>query len=257
MAAQTCVAMMKISVPQAEAEGDITHTSLDEVHKSVGNVHKMKMANVRETRNALLKESSLITSFAVAGNRGRGSDECDKSKHMVLDEHEQTHVFNHTEQEHAKGATVANSKLRHEILSQLKIEILRSTLQGCLKRMGLTWRPTKPRKKTFKAHRKDSIGTFLIECAKARADPEMELSFADESFIHKGCGRKNSHMDDESRLNRGSGKGQRLIILHAITKHCPLCELHRDGTLADNLEWNRDTPHPKEAPDGLKSAECL
>ncbi len=40
-------------------------------------------------------------------------------------------------------------------------------------------------------------------------------------------------------MERGSSKGKRLIILHAITKDGPV------GKRAD-LKWNKDMPHPME-----------
>eukprot|EP00957_Ditylum_brightwellii_P094936 7229727-Ditylum_brightwellii.AAC.1 len=47
-------------------------------------------------------------------------------------------------------------------------------------------------------------------------------------------------------FNKGSGKGPRLIILHAITKDRPLC-LRDDNELpVDNLTWNGQTPHPQD-----------
>eukprot|EP00957_Ditylum_brightwellii_P045875 3479894-Ditylum_brightwellii.AAC.1 len=44
-------------------------------------------------------------------------------------------------------------------------------------------------------------------------------------------------------FNKGSGKGPRLIILHAMTKDGLLCLRDDNGLLVNNLMWNGQTPH--------------
>ena len=59
-------------------------------------------------------------------------------------------------------------------------------------------------------------------------------------------------------ISRKSGKGRRLIILHAIAEDGPLVEYDTDTDRPlDDLEWNKDTPHPKIREDGKVTAELL
>ena len=81
--------------------------------------------------------------------------------------------------------------------------------------------------------------------------------YTDQSYIHSTHCAGNSYMSEGKCLNKGSGKGRRLIILHAITKFGPLCERLPNGVPVDDLSWKGDTPHPVDRADGKHTAECL
>eukprot|EP00957_Ditylum_brightwellii_P107152 8175114-Ditylum_brightwellii.AAC.1 len=75
------------------------------------------------------------------------------------------------------------------------------------------------------------------------------MVFIDESYIHKYYihkyhQQKFSSMHEESEINKKSGSGNCLIILHAITEDGPLTEYKLDGSPVDSLEWNGNTLHP-------------
>ena len=255
MAAQTALSLMRHALAQAIATDDSRVLFISIIDKEVGRIHKMKVDHVRMIRKSLCEEEAIIVAF---GDGVRGGAAGNYNHKRVLNAEQQGYIFNYIEQEHAAGATVTNGKLRHEIFCLFDIDIVRSTLQGYLHRMGLTWRPTKARKKTFKAYRADAVGTFLIEYAKAKQDPDCVMVFIDESYIHKGHGVSSSYFDATSEFSKGAGKGTRLIILHAITEDGPLCDLDVDGQPVDNLKWSGDTPHPDgDIPGGLTTAECL
>ena len=162
-------------------------------------------------------------------------------------------IVNCVEDQHLLGATVTNQKLRHEIFSQFEIELARSTVQNYLHRLGLSWRPTKPRAKTFKAYRSDAIGSYLIDYVAAKkrvAEGEVVAVCTDESFIHQGHQRGSSYFgNNSSAFNKKSGKGPRLIILHAMAEDGPICD-YEDGKPIDDLVWNGNTPHPHLREDG-------
>jgi hypothetical protein len=48
--------------------------------------------------------------------------------------------------------------------------------------------------------------------------------FTDETYINKIHASSKSYLSNTSQVSRGSSKGHRLIILHAITLDGPLCE---------------------------------
>lgn len=55
---------------------------------------------------------------------------------------------------------------------------------------------------------------------------------SDESYIHQNHAPAKSwikHGPDGARINRGSSKGKRLVIIHAITKDGPLVTRDNDG----------------------------
>lgn len=129
-------------------------------------------------------------------------------------------------------------------------------MQGYLKRMGLTWRKTKSRKKRFNLCRGDTAGTHAILCVASKLDPDGVVVFIDESCIHKSHGVEFSYLDSQSEVNKSSSKGARMIILYDITEDSPLCKTF-DYVQADYLVWKKDMPRSEEAPDGAKTAECL
>ena len=168
MAAQTGLSLMKHAVREANETDDAAVLSTTMIDEEVAKIHRMKLDHVRASRKSLCEEDSLVVRFS-EGGRGGAADKYSHKNQTVLDEDQAAFVFNYIEEQHALGATVTIAKLSHEIYVAFDIKICRSTLQQYLHQMGLTWRPTKAKKKTFKAYRADAVGTFLIEYAKAKA----------------------------------------------------------------------------------------
>jgi len=54
-----------------------------------------------------------------------------------------------------------------------------------------------------------------------------------------------------------SGKGRRLVILHAIAEDGPLTERFENGDPVFDLKWSGDTPHSTSRLDNKKTAELL
>ena len=259
MAMQTVLYYMEAAREQAEETEDITALSLTLVDASVSRHHGMKMDHVRECRKTLLEGNEMVSATSSSSNRGAGSE--NYSKTMVLDHDERKFILEYIDTQHSDGKTVTNRKLRKAIHVQLDVEIARSTLQRYMRCLGMSWKPTKPKARTYKAYRQDSIGTFLIGYSKLkeriRNDGRIIPVFTDESYIHQGHGRSMSYFrEGGSDFNKKSGKGPRLIILHAISQYGPVCE-YEDGLPIDDLKWNGNTPHPTLRDDGCRTAECL
>ena len=92
--------------------------------------------------------------------------------------------------------------------------------------MGLAWAPIKAKKNSFAAHRKKQIRDFLVELdgytrAIDNGDDTHVFVFTDESYVNTNHGLKKSYMKKDDSKNSGvkvkTGKGRRLVILHAIT----------------------------------------
>ena len=74
-------------------------------------------------------------------------------------------------------------------------------------------------------------------------DCEYVYVFTDESYVNTGHGITKSYIpsdkDKDSGITKKSGKGRRLIILHAITVDGPLAAKDETGDYVDELKWAR------------------
>ena len=66
-----------------------------------------------------------------------------------------------------------------------------------------------------------------------------------------------SYLGSDSTINRSASKGERLVILHAITPFGPLCERDERGIPVSDLKWNGDTPHPTKRNDNELTCELM
>lgn len=253
-AAQSCFCAMKDCLAAARNDRDVEVLSLTTIDHTIAKTQKMKKEDhVTEIQKSFLEEDLLVVAFGDNTRRGAGSDKHEKV--MVLTADECAFMFNFAEEQHRQGMTITNRKLRHEVLCE--IEISRSMMQQHIKQMGLSWRPTRARKMTFKGHRTDAVGTFLIAHARALQDPEVGMVYIEKLCVHKNQSVTHSHLDSKSEHKKALGKGPRLIILRALTIDGLLCDVEPDGQPVNNLLWKGDTPCPVELPNGLSSAECL
>ena len=133
-------------------------------------------------------------------------------------------------------------------------------------KLGLSYRKVKPRKRTLGAYRLEVIRDFLIEYDKyyklIEEGKDYVFVFMDESYVHSTHSSERSFMpQDNNLINKPSGKGTRLIILHAITKFGPLTELDDVGRPIYDLIWRgpkKGTCQPRErsGPDDPAKINC-
>jgi len=258
MSMQTALHLMQEARHDAEEDDQPGYLNLNTVDNTTASIHGMKYQHVKDIRKTLAEENELIIACGDVKKRGAGSEACPSQ--LALNYEKQQQLVEYVDDQHLLGMTVTNKKLRHEIFTRFDVEISRSCCQKYLHRLGLTWHPTKPKAKTFKAYRSDAIGSYIIgySLVKRRAAAgEVVLVYTDESYIHQGHQRKESYFrKGGGEFNKKSGKGPRLIILHAITEHGPLCEYEDDKPI-DDLAWTGNTPHPELRADGKRTAECL
>jgi transposase len=130
------------------------------------------------------------------------------------------------------------------------------------KQLGLSWKPIKSKKKNMGAYRMDALRSFLISYNNLlveydnNVDNNFEFVYTDESYIYKNHAASKSWIHDTSIVNRSTSKGERLIILHAISPSGPLVERVNNKPI-DDLSWNKDTPHSKSRLDGKLTCELL
>jgi transposase len=195
--------------------------------------------------------------------------ECyEQSTKNKLSKIELQQMISEVDERHRAGRSVTNRIMRNFIKDKFNKSMGRSSVQRYFTILGLQWKPIKCKKRNVGAYRMDLLRDFLIKYNDYYTkfieadDPEKDCDFifvyTDETYINKGIGSSHSYfganLNDE--FNRSASKGERVVILHAITPFGPLCD-RIDGIPIDDLKWKGDTPHPSKRTDGLLTCECI
>ena len=168
-------------------------------------------------------------------------------------------------QQHSEKKTVTRSKIVGKILTDHQVKISRTQVSRIMRQIGKTWAPVRPKRRTLAAQHHEALRNFLItldKLEKMKADGNSEnvvYVFMDESYVHENHQSKYSYLTKDEVDNGtdwSTGKGKRLIILHAITEDGPLAERDEHGYPIDCLDWRGDTPHPKDI-EGKLTCETL
>jgi hypothetical protein len=159
---------------------------------------------------------------------------------------------------HSNGSTVNCTIMKNFLNNKFKVDIHETTIGSYLKKVGLSYKPVKAKKRNLGAYRMDLLRDYLLEFNDLykiyKEDPEncpFVFVYTGESYIHKGLGSTNSWTKSDSIINKSASKGTRLIMIHAITPNGPLCEREDNNKPVDDLEWKGDTCHPKNRTDKL------
>jgi hypothetical protein len=154
--------------------------------------------------------------------------------------------------------------MRRNIKSQIEISISQSSMNFYFHRLGLSWKNVKGKKKNVGAYRMDALRDFIIEYNTIVREFNRDSNpctytpvFTNESYVNQNHAGKYSWLKEDSTVNRSSSRGERLIILHAISPFGPLCEKYDNNYSISDLVWKRDTPHPTTRADGLLTCETL
>jgi len=241
---------------------ELTWTKIDklvakELHKSAQTVREIRQTFIDENEVLLYGEE-----FGDGSIRGAGAANYSTTNTNKLTGEHLAELIKYVDGEHAEGRTVTNRICRNHIRDQFGIQLAKSMMSRYFCRLGLSWQPVKSKKRRVGEYRMDAIRDYLIgldKLVKEKAlDPDSKIIFVftDESFIHQNHSSRFSFLGQDKGINKSSGKGRRLIILHAITEDGPLCE-YIDLMPVDDLKWNGDTPHPTPREDGKRTAECL
>ena len=173
-------------------------------------------------------------------------------------------LVDEVDRQHSNGKTVTNQLLRNYLVHCYNVKVCRKTMAKYMSVLGLSWQPVKAKKRNVGAYRMDLLRDYLINFSNLYVqfirNPEecdFVFVFTDETYVHRNHSSKNSYMSSNSTINRSSSKGQRLVILHAITPFGPLCEREENGVPVSDLKWNGDTPHSKELSNGKLTCELM
>jgi transposase len=223
-------------------------------------VHREHLTELRRT---FLEEGDVVI-FGGENARGRAADSYDHSSQQKVSNEHLLEMVKYIDQQHSEGRSVMNRKVLNWFRQEQGVVLSRRTVQRKLQDLGLSWSKVKPRKRPLSSFRLKTIRDYLISFDKLVYDIEngnpdgLVFAFTDELYVH------NMHSLDHSYLQKGkehirrtSSKGRRLIILHAITKEGPLCEMDEFGKPVDDLKWKGDTCHPTPRDDRKLTCETL
>jgi transposase len=146
---------------------------------------------------------------------------------------------------HGNGRTITNRIVRNYLAIKFNIKISRSAVSMYFGRLGLTWKKISNKKRNPGNYRVDLMRSFLIDYSKLYNefinDPEgcpFIFVYTDESYIHKmHCGNFSYLPENVKEINRSNNKGDRLIIIHAITPFGPVAEYDDNNEPVCELEW--------------------
>jgi hypothetical protein len=167
--------------------------------------------------------------------RGAGSPRYVSKRKLNPDQLAQ--LLNHINEVHFNGATNSISQLQKFFKNELKVDMSTRTIINYMRWLGLSWKKANPRKRTLGAYRLEVIRDYLqkydLYFKKIRDGDPYVFVYMDESYFHNTHSTGYSWLGEDASINKGVSRGRRLVIIHAITKDGPLCQLlhisGRDG----------------------------
>ena len=157
--------------------------------------------------------------------------------------------------EHNKGRMAVRRKLVAFLIDTYQVRIHNVTAGRIMKKLGLRWSTIIPSARSYASYRSKAISDYLISLDRYvkdidGGDSDFVCIFTDESYVNVNHAEKHAFFpigkEEKRNLTRKSGKGKRLIILHAIRDDGPLVEYDEEtGYPTYDLEWRKDTPHQK------------
>ena len=153
-----------------------------------------------------------------------------------------------------EGEAVTIKSVKSLLESECNIKASKTVIRKILKRLGYQWGPAK--KVGVRSKRREVavvLREYLIKYAEAlklETTGEYVIVYMDETFLHQRHSKNytwfHPEHDDTNKVFCGTGKGTRLIVVHAMT---------RDGLLsADGHQRQEDT---KDLVDYAETAEWV
>ena len=120
-----------------------------------------------------------------------------------------------------KKEVITTRKLKFALKEENDIDISKSTLWGCLKGLGFVFKKTDDNRRVI-CERGDLIkkrSAYLTKIKETRTE-NTNLVYLDETWINVNHTFKKEWMHKDTNYGRSipTGKGQRLILLHAVDK---------------------------------------
>lgn len=156
---------------------------------------------------------------------------------MVLNDKQCAELHGFISSKHEEGQQVFRRTVGEWIEAKYGRPMSNRAVGALLYRLGYRRRRGRIKIPPMNEARRARVRRFLVEMADAIAQEEdgrAILVYMDESFVHQLHGSAYSYFftDEEGvvqdGMGRTSGKGQRMIMVHAITKHGPLVSRGND-----------------------------
>ena len=244
-----------------EKEEKISWRQIDEEVAEDFRVGRMYISDLRRT---FLEDGDICVYGG--GYRGGSAPGAKESKSTKITDTLLKEISTFIDTSHSKGEAVVARDVMAMLFDKYQLDVHRTTVGRAVKRLGLSYSQIQSAKRTYSSYRVKAIKDYLIDLDKycrqmQTGENDQVFVFVDESYVnvHHGCKKSYLPTDTtkDSKLSTKSGKGKRLVILHAISEDGPMVEREDYGIPVDDLIWTRDTPHPQDREDGKKTCETL
>ena len=189
-------------------------------------VHVITAPFLLQIRNLWESDKELLST----SGDGRGAVTQD-DRRLALDDKERKALFDFINGQHEQGKQIFRRTVRESIAEHCGRSLSNIAVGKLLYRLGYRCRRGRMKIPPLNEERKNRIRRFLIEMAhavKQEDAKEAVIVYMDESFVHQLHGSAYSYFFTDKDgvvqdgMGRKSGKGQRMIMVHAITKEGPL-----------------------------------
>lgn len=163
--------------------------------------------------------------------RGKVSIPDDERRALTKEQEDGLHEF--IKLEHEAGRQVFRGTVKDWLECSCGLEMSNRAVGGLLQRLGFKRRRGRIKIPPLNEQRKNRIRLFLVKMDLAKRAEDAGLAvivYMDESFVHQAHASAYSFFPVDSNgvvqdgIGRSTGKGLRMIMVHAITKHGPLAK---------------------------------
>ena len=161
-------------------------------------------------------------------------------------------IDDHISDLHKRGGSVTINSIRAALARPLVpagdakpgrgLSVKRNVVEYALRKfLGYEWGRVKGKKIQRNEARQSIIRAYLADLAdayKLEADGDHVIVYTDESYIHQNIAPEFSWIKEGNDVERSRSKGQRICILHAITKHGPLT--YKQGEYPESIYFTGD-----------------
>ena len=195
------------------------------IEKEVAVTFHIRESNVHDIRQQFFDEGEVEEVETLP----RGAAAYDNRK--LNNDHLQS-IVDEVNRQHKDGESVTIINIQNWIKFTYTILLSMTTIQNYFKILGLSYSAIQFKKRNIGAYRMDLLRDFIKKLSHFytiwQSDPvncPFVFVFTDESYIDRKDGVKKSYFwKDVKDFNRTSSKGERLIIMHAISPSGPLVE---------------------------------
>ena len=164
------------------------------------------------------------------------------------------------------GHSVTDRLIVNHLREKHGVVMQKTSISCCVKKLGLCHGIVGKKRRKMNTFRVERIRDHLTKLDEIRKHVEagdeekcVEVCF-DKSHVNQNHSNDKSCVDavKGSNIEKKSGKGKRLVILHAVTEDGPLAQTAANGKpFMRRSCWNKDTPHSETMKDGEHTCETF